>query len=294
MTTPAKESPVGFIGMGTIGLPAAINLIKAGYSVVGFSLDNMDKFQAEGGLAAQSAADVAARCDVIVHCLPIAKSLDAAVYGETGILKTLRPGTVVIELSTYALEDKQRLRDALVAAKGHLLDCELTARAAGKSVAERECIIFAGGDKQLVDRFQPLFDAVTRHVVYVGEFGATLRLKTVNNLLVGVHFMAAAEAISLARKAGIDPRIVSDLLSGGAGGSASLALYGRSMAEENFDRGSGGPMSIFDKYFDLVEELAGECGAKTPLLDVTRALYRQTIAMGYGDRGIASIVRAFD
>src|SRR6187549_602254 len=90
---------VGFIGLGEIGLPAATNLIKSGFEVVGFSLTNMDRFAEARGMVASSAADVAQRCDLIVNCLPVATALEGAVYGPEGILKTLRRNAVLIELS---------------------------------------------------------------------------------------------------------------------------------------------------------------------------------------------------
>jgi 3-hydroxyisobutyrate dehydrogenase-like beta-hydroxyacid dehydrogenase len=285
---------IGFIGLGNIGLPAAVNLIQSGHRVVGFSLDNLDRFAAAGGMPAASAAEVAAQCDVVINCLPVAAALEAAVYGPNGILQTLRPGTVVIELSSYALKDKERLRDAIAAKGGKLLDCELTARAAGKTVAERESVIFISGDEQTAKAMAPVFDGMTPHSVYLGGFGTSLRLKTVNNLLVGVHIMAAAEAISLGAKAGIDPQVLATLLPRGAGGSAALSNYGPRMASRKFAEDISGEMKIFDKYFDLVEDLAGECGAATPLLDVARTYFRRAMADGHAHHDVSSVFLAIE
>jgi 3-hydroxyisobutyrate dehydrogenase-like beta-hydroxyacid dehydrogenase len=137
---------IGFIGLGEIGLPAAINLVKSGFAVVGFSLANMEAFAAAGGTPAPSAAEVARQCDVIVHCLPVAAALEDAAYGAQGTLKGLRKGAVVVELSSYMLKDKERLRDAIHAAGGELMDCEITSRYAGKSVTAREALIMISGD----------------------------------------------------------------------------------------------------------------------------------------------------
>ncbi len=290
----AKIQHVGFIGLGIIGLPAAINLIKSGFKVVGFSLTNLDRFAANGGVPAESAAAVAGTCNVIVQCLPVAAVLEDVVYGPTGILTTLRPGSTVIELSSYPLKDKQRLRDAIVGKGSDLLDCELTARSSGKTVAERESVIFVSGDEAVASKHARVFDAITPHHVYLGLFGTSLRLKIVNNLLVAVNLMAAAEAMSLGTKAGIDAQVMADLLPRGAGGSAAVANYAPRIAQRKFTQDITGEMKVFDKYFDLIDDLAGECGAATPLTDVTRAYFRRAMAMGHANHDISAVFLALE
>lgn len=285
----AQLGDIGFIGLGNIGLPASINLMKAGFDVVGFSLDGMRQFEGAGGIPARSPADVAARCSIVVQCLPTSDALATAVFGSDGILRNLTRNSVVIELSSYSLSDKERLRAGINDKGAALLDCELTARSAGKTVAERECIIFVGGDEVIAKRMQPVFDGITNHSVFVGGFGASLHLKTVNNLLVAVHIMAAAEALMLGRKAGIDPMLLADILPRGAGGSAALSNYAMRMVEGNFDRDITGQIKVFDKYFDLIEALANKSGAKTPLLDVARTYFRRALAMGHGSEDVSAV-----
>lgn len=280
---------VGFIGLGLIGLPAATNLIRAGFPVVGFGLDNLDKFAAAGGRPLESSRAVAQAATIIFQCLPDAAALDDAVYGPRGTLKGLRPGSVTIELGSYALDDKTRLRDALREAQAHLLDCELTARGGSAGMAERDCVILVSGERALADRMRPLLDAISRRVVYVGEFGTSLRLKLVNNLLVGVHVLAAAEAVALGVKAGFDPAVVVDVLSQGAGSSVMLERYGPDMAARVYDRELKGMIKTFYKYFDLIEDLAESCSAATPLLDTTADYFHRAIDAGLVTRDLAAV-----
>lgn len=282
-------SHVGFIGLGNIGLPMTEVLLKSGFQVTGFSLTNMNRFTAAGGQAAASAADVARSCKVILQCLPAAPALESAVYGPDGILAALRPGSVVIELSSYALKDKQRLRDALAAKDAALLDCELTARNAGKTVLAREEVIFVGGDEQLARQMKPVFDALTPHHRYMGGFGATLKVKTVNNLLVGVNAMAAAEALALGARAGLDPVLLAELLPMGAGTSASLENYGLAMAEKRYADIITGELGVFNKYFSLIDDLSKDCGAPTPLTDVTRGYFNRAMADGHASHGLQAL-----
>lgn len=285
----AGRKQVGFIGLGEIGLPAATNLIQSGFDVVGFSLTNMDRFQAAGGRAATSAADVAHQCDVIVNCLPVAAALEEAVYGSEGILRAMRPGSIVIELSSYLLKDKERLRDAINAAGGALLDCEITSRYAGKSVTAREALIMVSGDRDIADRIQPVLKGITDHNVYLGGFGMSLTVKTVNNALVGIHVLAAAESMAFGIKAGIDPEMLYRVLTAGAAGSAQLINLGQRMAARSWDREIAGQIKTFEKYLKLSEELAKEVDAATPLGDVMRSYFRKTIAGGHMDHDISSV-----
>lgn len=280
---------VGFIGLGEIGLPAATNLVKSGFEVVGFSLTNMDRFSEAGGKAASSAADVARQCDVIVNCLPVAAALEQSVYGPEGILKTLRKGAVLIELSSYALKDKERLRDAVREAGGELIDCEITSRYAGKSVTAREALIMVSGDPETAKRIDSVLKGITNENVYLGEFGTSLTLKIVNNALVGINIVAAAEAMAFGMKAGIDPDILHHVLSTGAAGSAQLTNIGKRMVERKWDREFSGQIKTFEKYVKLSEDLASTVNASTPMRDVMGAYIRQTMAEGHAEHDISAV-----
>jgi 3-hydroxyisobutyrate dehydrogenase-like beta-hydroxyacid dehydrogenase len=289
---PQNLSHIGFIGIGNIGLPMCEVLLERGFKVTGYSLTNMDRFVQAGGVAAGSALEVARTCKVILQCLPTAPALDSAVYGPEGILGALGKDSVVIELSSYSLADKQRLRDAIEAKGATLLDCELTARNAGKTVRAREEVLFVGGNEKVAQGMKPVFDALTPHHRYMGGFGATLKVKTVNNLLVGVNAMAAAEALALGARAGLDPVLLAELLPMGAGTSASLENYGMLMAQQDYARITAGELYTFNKYFALIEDLAKTCNAPTPLTDISRIYFDRAMKAGHEHHGIQAIFDA--
>ena len=188
---------VGLIGLGKMGLPIARNLMERGFEVTGYRRSGSPELAAAGGTVAGSAAEVAAAADVLLSIVPDAAAVEEVICGPAGTLTALRPGTVHIEMSTIDIGHKTRLRDAVRARGGDLLDCPISGSPG--MVAPRRATTFASGDRASVDRVAPVLDAVSGPWVYTGEFGTGARMKYIANLLLAVHTVAAAEAIALAR-----------------------------------------------------------------------------------------------
>ena len=277
---------VGLIGIGHIGLPLSVNLLGSGLKVIGYGKDNLDAFAKAGGTVAASAADVAARTDVILHSLPTEDALEDVVHGPAGILKTLRPGTTVIELSTYSLEAKQRLAKTLSDAGAALLDCEMSGTP--PMVAAKKNLILVSGERALAERMQPLLLRGAAKAPYIGPLGTSLKLKLVNNMLGAVHVMAAAEAIHLAGKAGIDPQAALEALGGGASSSVHLLQRGPRMVSHDY-AASEGPLGLFWKYLELGPILAKEANAPTPMFDTALRYFKQALDAGRGGEDISVV-----
>lgn len=280
---------VGMIGLGNIGLPLAINLIRSGLEVVGYSRDNLDAFARAGGIAAASSMEVAAAAEVILHSLPSVEALEDVVHGPAGILKSLRRGAVVIELSTYPLEVKQQLAATLTSAGADLLDCEMSGTPA--MVAARECVILMSGEQAVAQRLQPLLERAASRAAYLGPLGTSLRFKLINNLLGALHLAAAGEAVHLCALAGIDPAMAVDLLGRGASSSAMLKERGPRMAEHRYSESNGTLVSL-SKYLDLGEELLREMDAASPIIDAALPFFRKALAQGRGDEDTSVIFEA--
>ena len=280
---------VGFIGLGNMGLPLASNLVRSGARVLGYSKAGLDAFAHAGGIAAGSAAEVAGQCDIILHSLPSVEALEDVIHGAAGTLGALRPGATVIELSTYPLEVKQRLAGSLASVGATLLDCEISGTPA--RVAERDCVIMVSGDRAVADRMQPLLSKICARAVYLGVLGASLKAKLINNLLGAVHLAAAAEAIRLGERAGIDPAVLVDLLARGASSSAMLCERGPRMAARRYSDSSGTLGGLY-KYLDMGEALIGELGATAPLVEAMLPVFRRALEMGRGDEDTSVIFEA--
>jgi 3-hydroxyisobutyrate dehydrogenase-like beta-hydroxyacid dehydrogenase len=282
---------VGIIGIGNIGLPVAQNLLKAGFEVIGFSLDNMDKFAAAGGKAAGSAREVAQAVEIIVDCLPKEKVFEAVMTGKDGIADVMRPGQIVASLSTYPLQVKTRQRDALAKRGILLLDCEISGTP--PMVAQRKGVVFISGDKAAADKCMPVFNGFADLAFHLGEFGTASKMKIVANHLVAVNNLAVAEALALGTKAGLDPETIIKVVGPGAGGSAMFNIRAPMMASRKFTPAPG-PLNTLEKYIHLVQELAQQVGCVTPLMDTAAKYYEQAISSGRGEQDIAAMFEVIE
>src|SRR5207248_4945707 len=191
----------------------------------------------EGGEAAASAAEVAAEADVIVSIVPTADDVEGIITGPSGTLTALKPGTVHIEMSTIDVDRKARLRDQVRAKGGDLLDCPISGSPG--MVAPRKATTFASGDQQSVDTVTPVLDAISGPWIYTGAFGTGARMKYIANLLLAVHTVAAAEAMALARRSGLDLSLVQQTLDTSIASSAIWKQRGPLMAERAWSPAPG-------------------------------------------------------
>jgi putative dehydrogenase len=220
---------VGVIGLGKMGLPIATNLMVRGFHVTGYRRSGSPELIKSGGTMAASAAEVAASSDVLLSIVPTAEDVEEIICGPEGTLSQLREGTIHIEMSTIDVDRKALLRDQVRAKGGDLLDCPITGSPA--MVAPRLATTFASGDPQSISAVSAVLDAISGPWVYTGAFGTGARMKYVANLLLAVHTVAAAEAMALARRSGLDLDLVQRTLDNSIASSAIWKQRGPLMAE---------------------------------------------------------------
>jgi 3-hydroxyisobutyrate dehydrogenase len=277
---------VGVIGLGKMGLPIARNLIDRGFPVTGYRRHPSPELEQAGGTLAASPAEIARGADVIVSIVPDAEAVEQVVCGPDGTLTALRPGTVHIEMSTIDVTRKQSVRDAVQARGGDLLDCPISGSPG--MVAPRLATTFASGDPGSVGKVQAVLDAISGPWVYAGPFGAGAQLKYVANLLLAVHTAAAAEALALARRSGLDLGLVQRTLNGSIAESAIWRQRGPVMAERAWSPAPG-PVHTLHPILEQIEASAAAAGLATPVFAAAKALFDQAIADGWGDLDIASV-----
>jgi 3-hydroxyisobutyrate dehydrogenase-like beta-hydroxyacid dehydrogenase len=281
------ESGVGMLGLGIMGSAMSANLRQAGFHVTGFdvSAERLNAFALAGGTPARSAREVAERADIIISVLPSVAALVACVSGADGILASGRKELVLVESSTFPIEDKLRVRD-VCAARVTVLDCPLSGT--GAQALTKDLSVYASGDAAACARCEPVFAGFARSQHYLGEFGNGSKMKFVANLLVAIHNVSAAEAFVLGMKAGLDPAAIYKVVGDGAGSSRMFQVRGPMMV-----RGEYAPatmkVDIWQKDMKIIAEFAAGLGCPTPLLAASAAYYTAAMAQGRGAEDTAAV-----
>ncbi len=279
---------VGLVGVGTMGVPVAANLIAAGFDVLGYRRSALPPaFLAQGGRAASSPADLAANCDVVLVILPGPDDLIQVALGQQGLTAGAHRDTVVVEMSTMPISVKERCRDALADRGAAMLDAPISGMPA--MVTSRTASIFCSGDENTSAAVRPVLDAVTGRVEHLGAFGTGSVTKYVAHLLVAVNTLAAAEALGLARRGGVDLDRLLEVLAGTVASSTALTVRGSRMAHGPF-RPAPGSVATLHEGLEQVEDFARRLQAHPPLLELALDLYGKARAQGHADDDIAVMI----
>jgi 3-hydroxyisobutyrate dehydrogenase-like beta-hydroxyacid dehydrogenase len=278
--------PIGIVGLGIMGSAIARNLTRAGWRVSGFDVDRARAAAVanDGVTAAGSVTDVARTCPVVLTSLPSAAALDAVV-SDIGAANP-PAGLIIAELSTLSIPDKDRARERLASFGAVLLDCPISGT--GAQAVTGDLVIFASGPREAVARCEPAFAAFAKSNPYVGDFGSGMKFKLIANLLVAIHNVSTAEALSLGRRAGLDPELLIKVVGAGAGGSRMLDVRGPLMAKGAFEPATM-KLDVWQKDMDLIASFATALGAATPLFDATKPLYAEANRRGWGARDTAAV-----
>ena len=281
---------IGVVGVGLLGTAVARRLLKAGHRVVGFdpAPDRVRALLTMGGEAATSARAVALASDAVCTLLPSLPTVEAAVLGPDGVAAAGKAGQVVIQMSTISPALSVRLAAESRARGLDFLDCPVSG--ASGQVARGEGMLFVGGERRVFERWRPLLEAVLPRAVYVGPAGQAMVLKLVANLLMALHSAAAAEALHLARQAGLDPAVALEVLTGSAAGSRMLEVRGPLMVRGEYPAQM--KLDIFMKDLHLIKAAAAAAGAALPLTDTAERLFAAAAEAGHGDEDLAVVLTA--
>ena len=279
------DRTVGIIGLGIMGGAIARNLVDRGWRVIGFDTDAARR--AELALAnvtiAGDASQVARDAPIIMTSLPTPAAV-ADVAHE--IANSGQSPRIVVELSTLSIADKRRFESILKKA-GHIaLDCPLSGTGAQAKV--RDLVVYASGDGHSIARCAGLFSDFAKQSADLGAFGNGSRMKFVANLLVAIHNVATAEAMVLAERAGLDPKMVVDMVGPGAGGSRMFQMRAPMMVEGVYEPATM-KVSTWKKDMAIIAEFADDVGCATPLFTLTQPVYTEAMAMGLGDQDTAAV-----
>jgi 3-hydroxyisobutyrate dehydrogenase-like beta-hydroxyacid dehydrogenase len=285
MAARKTKGTVGVIGLGIMGGSFAKNLVAAGWRVIGYDISAAKRREAQraGVETANDAAGVAAAAPIILTSLPKPQALLDTVR-EIAAAKL--KGKVVAEMSTFTISDKEKAERVLRKAGHTMIDCPVSGT--GSQAKTRDLVFYASGDAKAIARLRPVLMGFGRHVFDVGQFGNGSRMKYVANLLVAINNVASAEAMVLGMKAGLDPRMIVDLITAGAGNSRVFELRAPMMAKGRYDDVTM-KISVWDKDMQVIGDFARKIRVPTPIFNATKGIYVKAMKSGFGNRDTAAV-----
>jgi 2-hydroxy-3-oxopropionate reductase len=220
-----EKERIGFIGLGVMGRPMAENLIRSGFPLVAYNRSSgpVGELAAIGANAAATAAQVAAESDIIITMLPDTPDVEHVYFGSAGLIHHLRPGTLLIDMTTASPEIARKIHQAALHKGADSLDAPVSGGDIGAQAGTLS--IMAGGSGNSFERARPVFEALGKSVVHMGDAGAGQVTKACNQIVVALTIEAVGEALALAKKSGVDPAKVRDALLGGFAQSRVLDVH---------------------------------------------------------------------
>jgi L-threonate 2-dehydrogenase len=279
------DKTVGIVGLGIMGGAIARNLVDRGWRVFGFDVDfdRRTELRQQGVTIADDVAAVAREAPIIMTSLPTPEAVETVAHA---IAASLQPSKIVAELSTLSLADKLHFQSILEKA-GHIaLDCPLSGT--GAQAKLRDLVVYASGDSSAIARCATVFADFAKQSADLGRFGNGSRMKFIANHLVAINNVATAEAMVLAQRAGLDPKMVVEMVGPGAGGSRMFQMRAPMMVDRVYEPATM-RVSTWKKDMAIIAEFAADLGCTTPLFTLTQPVYAEALSMGLGDQDTASV-----
>ena len=288
-------SKIAFIGLGNMGAPMALNLIKAGHEVAVFDLvaPAMDPVVKAGARGAKSATDAASGAQVVISMLPASQHVESLYLGEEGLLTRIADGALVIDCSTIAPQSARKVALAAAARGLDMVDAPVSGGTGGAVAGTLTFIV--GGEPAVFERARPVLEQMGKNIFHAGACGAGQVAKIANNMMLGIQMAGAAEALALGVANGLDPVVLSDIISKSSGRNWAFELYNpwpgvmeSAPAARGFAGGFGVDLMLKD--LGLAAEAAMGSRAVVPLGELARNLYALHSAQGNGKLDFSSIV----
>lgn len=283
---------IGFIGLGLMGKPMARNILKAGYPLLVYNRSRapMEELAAEGAVMAESPAAIAQGSDVVITCLPDSPDVESVILGQDSVLTGARSGMLVIDHSTIAPAVARKVHLALQLKGVEALDAPVSGGDIGAQ--QGTLSIMVGGSEAALQRALPILQAMGQNIVHIGAAGAGQVAKACNQVVVALTVQAVAEALTLAKKSGVDPAKVRSALLGGFAQSRVLDVHGQRMLEGRFEPGF--KLQLHRKDMGIVLQTARE--VQVPLLGAAQVteLMNALLAQGKGDLDNAAMITLYE
>jgi 3-hydroxyisobutyrate dehydrogenase len=287
---------IAFVGLGNMGLPMAANLVKAGHRVHAADVrrEAVEAAVGQGALAAESAAEAAGRAEVVITMVPNSPEVEVAYLGPRGVLEGARPGQIAIDMSTIDPATTRKVGARLEAAGIRMLDAPVSGGVPGAVAGT--LTIMVGGDPAVVSQVRSILGVMGKNVVHVGPLGSGEVAKICNNLLAGVSMIAAAEAFTIGTRAGVDPKILHEVIRTSSGNCWALehncpvpGLVPKSASNRDF--AAGFMTDLMAKDLSLARAAARDVGVPCFTGALAHDLYMLASRHGLGRKDFSSIIQ---
>ena len=279
---------LGFIGLGVMGRPMALHLLKAGHSLAVYARrpEAAAAVLSAGATLASSPAELASRADVVMTNVTATADVEEVLLGAGGVIHGARPGTIVIDFSTISPQATRRIGASLAERQIAMLDAPVSGGPVGAETAT--LVIMVGGDAGVLAKATPLLECLGRQIVHMGPCGSGQVAKACNQLALLVNAEGTAEALALGSRYGLDPAKVREALMGGIAASRVLDVFGDRMAKRDFKPGMAA--RLYDKDLGFVLELAREAGLELPAASIVRERLDRLVAGGRASSDLAALI----
>ncbi|MGD8805439.1 MAG: NAD(P)-dependent oxidoreductase [Chloroflexota bacterium] len=283
---------IGFIGLGIMGRGMSHNLLQAGFEVGVWNRTaaRMEPLAEAGATTAASPAELAAQNDIIITCVSDTPDVREVILGDQGVIHGVRPGSLVIDMSTISPQATREIAAALEEKGVHMLDAPISGGSEG--AAKGTLSIMAGGTTDQFERAMPAFQAMGKAITHVGDIGAGQTVKLVNQILVVVTMLGVSEALLFAQAGGLDLQKTLDAVSQGAAGSWMLSNRGPQVLERDWRPGF--TIDLQQKDLRLVLEAADQMGVPALATATVFNLYRTLQSQGLGSEGNHALAKALE
>ena len=281
---------IGFIGLGIMGKPMALNLLKAGFNVVAYNrtAEKVKAITNAGGTQAASPKEVAENSDIIITIVSDTPDVEKVILGEDGVINGVKEGSVVIDMSTISPSATKEIAAKLKEKNVEMLDAPVSGGDVG--AINGMLSIMVGGAAETLERCRPVFETMGKSITHCGTNGMGQTTKLCNQILVSVTNMAVSEAVLFAQKSGLDAHTMIEATKGGAAGSWQLTNLGPKMVDNDF--APGFMIDLQQKDLRLVIEAAEELRLPLPALTYVHQLYKSNQAHGEGREGTQALYKS--
>ena len=278
---------VGFIGLGNMGNPMALNVLKQGYALTVFDMNPnaIKNVVAAGAKGASSAADVLANADVVFTSLPGSPEVEPFYLAAGGAIEKAKAGAVLIDLSSVLPSTPRKIEAAAKARGLKFLEAPVSGGVIGARAAT--LAVMTGGDAAVLEQVRPLLDAIGRNIYHVGPAGAANTIKAINNMMSTVNACAMMEGFAVGLKAGLDLKTMADIVKASSGNSNALARVDRALIPRDFEPGF--KVALMNKDLETFHAIAKEVHVPVSFSNMAQHYQQSALAAGLGEKDTSVI-----